>query len=119
MTRGDFLVALCSLGALPWIYRLNWGGDEPGSAALIRSAAAEPRRLSLSHAGRYTVDGPQGETVIEIEGGRARIVASPCTNQHCVRAGWVSRSGHAVTCVPNRVSLRIEGGEPEYDSIHY
>jgi hypothetical protein len=56
------------------------------------------------------VPGPLGDTVVEIRGGRARVLSSPCQNQTCVAAGSVHTHGQWVACLPNRVLVSVEGG---------
>jgi hypothetical protein len=58
---------------------------------------------------RIGVPGPLGETVVEISGGRARALSSPCANQTCVAAGQLYRRGQWTACLPNRVFVYIEG----------
>jgi hypothetical protein len=65
---------------------------------------------SPSSSETVSVSGPLGDTVVEIRDGRARIARSPCPGQDCVRAGWIHGAGAASACLPNRVSVRIEGG---------
>jgi len=60
---------------------------------------------------RISVAGPLGETVVEISEGRAAIVSSPCNGQTCVAAGELSRNGQWAACLPNRVSILIEGAQ--------
>jgi len=55
-----------------------------------------------------SVPGPIGETKVEIHGGHAEIVSSPCEGQTCVAAGAVSKNGQWVACLPNKVFLLIE-----------
>jgi hypothetical protein len=55
------------------------------------------------------VPGPLGDTVVEIRGGRARVVSSPCQNQTCIAAGAIHSHGQWVACLPNRVLLSVEG----------
>jgi hypothetical protein len=57
-----------------------------------------------------TVPGPLGDTVVEIRGGRARVLSSPCQNQTCVAAGYIHRHGQWTACLPNRVLVSVEGG---------
>ena len=61
------------------------------------------------------VHGPLGNTVINISGGQARILSSPCKNQTCVAAGAVHASGQWAACLPNRVMLYISEGEIDND----
>jgi hypothetical protein len=65
------------------------------------------------------VSGPLGETVVEISGGRSRVLASPCANQTCVAAGHLNRRGQWTACLPNKVFVYIEGtgdGDASLDS---
>ena len=58
------------------------------------------------------VSGPLGDTVVEIDGGGARIMSSPCLNQTCVSAGRILTAGQWTACLPNRVMLYIDEGGP-------
>jgi hypothetical protein len=68
------------------------------------------------------VPGYDGETVIEISQGTARVLASPCPHKLCIGRGAISKRGEWIACVPNGVFARVtgEGGEVEeerYDRI--
>jgi hypothetical protein len=56
-----------------------------------------------------TVPGPLGDTVVEIRGGRARVLSSPCQNQICVAAGAIRSHGQWTACLPNQVLVSVEG----------
>lgn len=62
---------------------------------------------------RVSVQGPLGDTVLEINDGQARIISSPCLNQTCVAAGTIHRRGAFIACLPNRVMVSVEGVEDE------
>ena len=59
------------------------------------------------------VAGPLGDTVVEIEEGRVHVHSSPCRDKLCIAAGWLDQSGQWTACLPNRVFVRVEGGEDE------
>ena len=64
------------------------------------------------------VKGPIGETIVRIEGNRAWIESSPCDNQTCVAAGFISRQGQWAACLPNNVLLMLFGAKDgNVDSI--
>jgi hypothetical protein len=56
-----------------------------------------------------TVSGPLGDTVVEIRGGQARVLSSPCAEKICVRSGAIARPGQWIACLPNRVFLDVQG----------
>jgi len=58
------------------------------------------------------VEGPLGTTVIEVAGGAARVLSSPCPHQVCVKMGAVDSPGRSVVCVPNRVVVTMVGDGP-------
>ncbi len=64
------------------------------------------------------LQGPLGETQVEISAGQVRVVSSPCPRKICIGMGSVWRSGDLLACVPNRVVVRIEGeGKKGYDLL--
>ncbi|MDR1239127.1 MAG: NusG domain II-containing protein [Treponema sp.] len=64
-----------------------------------------------------TVPGPLGDTVVEIHGGRARVLSSPCQNQTCVAAGTIHARGQWIACLPNRVLVSVESSSGEDTEI--
>jgi hypothetical protein len=66
------------------------------------------------------VEGPLGITTVEIAGGSARVVDSPCPEKICVKTGAISRPGQAIACLPNRVIVVIRGAErDEIDAFSF
>jgi hypothetical protein len=62
-----------------------------------------------------SVAGPLGTTTVELRGGRARVLASPCTNQLCIAAGTIHGRGQWLACLPNKVLVRVEARDDELD----
>ncbi|HDR47084.1 MAG TPA: NusG domain II-containing protein [Geoalkalibacter subterraneus] len=99
-----------------------WAAQRPAGARVVverdgqvvfSAPLSEPRSARLS--------GPLGETVMEIEDGRARVLSSPCPTKACMGMGPASRQGDLLACVPNHLIVRIEGGRqedtPPYDML--
>ena len=75
--------------------------------------------------GWYDLAGPRhivpiptrlGRIQAEFGEGTARIVASPCRNQICVRTGAVRHSHSEVVCMPARLLIVIESGQAPGDA---
>lgn len=110
-----------------------------GAAVVVSTAAlvyargpGEPTLLATGQSGEWVyrlkpdrtveIPGPLGDTTVEISGGRARIVDSPCPNKTCVAGGWISTKGQWLACLPNAVMLRVGGdaaAEGEVDAGVY
>jgi hypothetical protein len=51
-----------------------------------------------------------GTVKLEIGGGGARVVSSPCPNKLCVKTGTVRHSHEEIVCLPAQLLLVLEGG---------
>ena len=54
---------------------------------------------------------------VELDKDGAHFVSSPCPDKICVNKGIIKRAGESAVCLPQRVSVRIEGGDSEIDSV--
>ena len=115
--KADWLILSLLLlleAGLIWRY---WTPQEPGQSVLVQSPSGA-HRLDLRRDGRHTVPGALGDSVLEVRDGAVRFADSPCRRKLCVHSGWHHRTGGSMACVPNRISLSIEGGKPTFDALH-
>lgn len=70
----------------------------------------------LSEERTVSVNGPLGETTIEIKDGDVRIIDSPCPNKTCLSMRLASNS---ICCLPNHVLITIINQKDEVDSYAY
>ena len=110
LTWGDYLViALVLLGAsatIPFVHQI---AEASGRWAIVRLDGQIVKKLSLAQDTLLTIAGPAGETVIQVQGGRVRVLSSPGPHQVCVRAGWIHKPGESLICLPNHVTIEIPG----------
>jgi len=90
---------------------------ERGRQLSVHPAANPMHLLSLAEHQVLTVIGPLGESRIEIGARGARLAASPCPHQVCVRRGWISRRGEVAVCLPNRLIIKIMGAASDVDAV--
>ncbi|HYW68542.1 MAG TPA: NusG domain II-containing protein [bacterium] len=110
VTLADRLVVYVLVGTA-LVLLLTGGGGGEGAAVRITGDDFE-RVVSFGEGGRIEVEGPLGVTVVELAGGTARVVSSPCPHRLCVKMGAVSAPGRSVVCVPNRVAVTVVGEGP-------
>lgn len=115
---GDWLTLLLG-GVLVAALAMHFWGGAQGDTLLVRAQGKLVEEASLRTARTLTVAGPLGNTLIEIQPGRARVARDPSPRQLCVKQGWLSRAGEAALCLPNQVSVEILGKQRTYDSIAY
>lgn len=68
---------------------------------------------SLDQDQELRFDGPLGESVVQIQDGSVRFVASPCRDKICIAAGKLSASGQWAACLPNRVFVTVAGARED------
>lgn len=115
---GDWLVLVTSLAAVAVLFATLWH-NEPAGKLRIRAGDQVYATLSLGQRRVLDVPGPLGISRIQVDHGRARVVADPGRHQYCVKQGWLTRAGQVAMCLPNQVSLELLGGEKTYDSLNY
>jgi hypothetical protein len=89
-----------------------------GKLAVIEVDGKLVGNFPLEEGRVISVNGRLGTTRVEIAGNEVRVLDSPCPHKLCVKSGSISRCGETLVCLPNRVLIRIEGGdEPSVDAV--
>lgn len=86
-------------------------GDRPEGSQVRVETEDESFIYPLNEDRELEVEGPLGHTHVQIKDGQVRVTASPCREKICIAAGWVSEADEWIACLPNRVFLRVQGGE--------
>jgi hypothetical protein len=92
-----------------------YAGPDSAARAVIRGAG-KTWIFPLDADEILTIPGLLGDTLVEIHGGKAAIISSPCNNQTCIATGHISRQGQWAACLPNNVFLLIEGNIDNEDA---
>jgi hypothetical protein len=91
-----------------------YGGSRDGARLHIQGTGGS-WVYPMDRTERVEIPGPLGRTVVELSGGGARVISSPCANKTCIASGTIHRRGQWAACLPNGVSLTIEGENTEPD----
>ena len=118
MRRADYLLAL---GVTLVALGLAAFGLLPRGRVDCAILTVDGRReatLPLSEAGEFTWRDGDSFLTVRVKDGRARILASSCPDQTCVRMGAISKGGETAVCLPNHavLSLTLEN-QSETDAI--
>ena len=88
-----------------------------GGTAIIEENGREIQRIELSQIRETSVLELGGEYHVSLllEPGAVSFYSSDCPDQVCIRTGKLSAPGQTAVCLPARISVRITGGNGEYD----
>jgi hypothetical protein len=110
----DIGIVFSALAAVTASFFLTYSGRDGSGMVTVRGENGA-WIFPIDAAESLVVSGPLGDTVVELEGGAARITKSPCLNQTCVSSGRIRSPGQWTACLPNRVMLYIDEGEKDND----
>jgi len=102
----DFVIFALALGVFG--ATVLWASTGRGAQRRVEiEASGERYLLPLGTEETLTVQGPVGDTRIEVSDGAAHVAHSDCRDKICIAMGDISEPGAWVACLPNRVFVRI------------
>ena len=75
--------------------------------AVVQNSDGLYRVLPLAENASVTIESSLGTNVIEVADGRVRCLESDCSNQTCVKQGWVSGQGQTIVCLPHKLTVQV------------
>ena len=118
LLSGDWFTLTLGAALVAWLGTVCWWSGGAADTVIVRSGGQVVQELALSRDGLTSVSGPLGITRIQIAQRQARILSDPGPRQYCVKQGWIAHAGEAAICLPNQVSIEIDG-QSKYDSLNY
>ena len=110
------VLLIAVLLALTGILYFQYGKtDEAGTWAVVRVDGREVARYAMDQNGVYPLNG--GTNVLAIDKGEAWIQEADCSDHVCMLMGKINKTGQVVTCLPNLLTVTIEGGEQLVDGL--
>jgi hypothetical protein len=103
----DFLILAISLAAAAIAFAVAYQNSK-GRAQLLIQTPYGVYAYDMAQDKILDIKGELGISRIEIAGGKARFLDSPCPNKTCVQCAPVSRAGEWIACLPNQVFIRIQ-----------
>lgn len=77
------------------------------------------KTFDLNEDTEYVIESESGTNTICIMNGKVFMKDASCPDKLCINMGKISRSGQAIICLPNKVSVEIEGSLEDADTIAY
>ncbi|MGN1031385.1 MAG: NusG domain II-containing protein [Butyricicoccaceae bacterium] len=110
---GDFLIfaAILALAAGIWARFAFLQADTVYGEIWKDGELYERVKLDEDYHTTITVKGETVTNVIEIDGLRMRVAQADCHDHVCVNSGWIERTGQVAVCLPNKLEIKITGGQ--------
>jgi len=65
--------------------------------------------IALDHSEEIIIDIDDDKIIIEIDKTGVYVKESSCKDKICVNQGKITRGGQIITCLPNKVYIKLEG----------
>ena len=115
MKKADIILIIALLVLSGILYFIFFSG-EVGAVAIVSVNGEDVASYPLSVNGTYELNG--GTNVLVIENGEAYLSYADCPDKLCVKSGRISKTGQSITCLPNKLNIRVAGAEnTEYDIL--
>lgn len=89
---------------------------KPGQYVVVEKNQEEIDRYLLSENREIKIDIDENRyNILVIENNKAYIKDASCPDQICVKHTKISKTGETITCLPNKVVIKIEGTNQEVD----
>lgn len=82
---------------------------EQGAYVMVRVDGQQVATYALSAEGEYPLNG--GTNTLCIRDGKAFLTDANCPDHLCVKQGKIDQTGETITCLPNRLTVTVYGGE--------
>ena len=112
-TRDLILVGALLLLALLLFFLVRNGQDRAtgtDAVAVVTVDGAEVGPNPLNKSGTFPLN--NGSNILVVENGEAWVSEANCPDKVCMGMGRISRNGEFIACLPNRLIVVVEGGEP-------
>ncbi len=114
--RMDLLLIALLLVVTGVLYLTLGRTGENGVWAVVRIDGKETARYPLDRNGVYPLNG--GTNVLAVEDGMAWMQSADCPDHICMKMGKISKTHQVITCLPNLLTVTIEGeGDDGVDFI--
>ena len=84
-------------------------GREAGAGVIVSVNGEEVTRYSLYDNGTYPLNG--GTNTLVIDNGEAWLSHANCPDELSVKQGKIRADGQVITCLPNKLTDTVYGGE--------
>jgi hypothetical protein len=123
MKRADFVIIALILAAALAAIGYSSAAGRAASAENLRAEIYEDgvltRVLPLNESAEVVIDTDRGYNRVVVGDGGIRVSAADCDSQTCVHSGMKALPGDMIACLPNRLVIKISGGDAPYDAIAY
>lgn len=98
------ILGMILLAAIAAIIIMN---RKSGAQTAVITCEGARYELPLDEDGTFRFDGIDAD--FEVKDGKIRVKNASCPDRICENTGFIGSSGQTIICVPNKISVTVEG----------
>ncbi len=111
-TRNDIILGIAVIILAAGIWLATELLKKDGDFAVVTVNGTETAKYSLSEDAEIRLESENGGyNILVIKDGKADIIEASCPDHVCVDQRAISKTGEAITCLPNKTVITIDGEE--------
>ena len=111
-TRNDLVLGLAVIILAAGIWLTTELLKKDGAFAVVTVNGTETARYSLAEDAEIHLESENGGyNILVIKNGKADITEASCPDHVCVDQRAISKTGEAITCLPNKTVITIDSKE--------
>ena len=117
MKKGDFIIYVCAVvvALAPLLFFIA-PKQEP-SRAIVRIDGRQVRSFPLSRDAEETFETANGSNTVVVKDGKVSITTADCPAHTCIDMGPIDTVNETLVCLPNRLTVLIEGRDDDAPDI--
>ena len=117
--RNDIILALAVVIAAAGIWIFTELMKDDGAFAVVTVNGTVSARYPLDTDAEIRLESENGGyNILVIKDGKADVTEASCPDHVCVDQRSVSKTGEAITCLPNKTVITVEGkDEADFDFV--
>lgn len=112
--RDVCLILFLLLVSVTLYFLLSHNGEQ-GNKVIVAVNGVQSGEYSLSLDGEYSLNG--GSNILVIKNGSAKVINANCPDKLCVKQGAIRYTGQCITCLPNKLTVTVYGGDDSVDIV--
>jgi len=113
MNKNDIKLVLILILIISLFFLFKNRNDSNGNVATVYYNDDVIKTILLSEDGIYTVDGYNGDVVMEVKDNKIRVIEEISKRNLCSKQGY----GNIIVCLPNKIVIKVENVDNELDGV--
>lgn len=113
--RINDLILVVSVIIIAFALFFFYYSGESGEYVVVNINGIEVERHSLKIDGTFSLN--NGSNILVIQDGKAYLIEANCPDKLCVKQGKIDKTGQCITCLPNKLTVTIVGGNKGVDLV--